>query len=120
MPRDRYQRGWVEQVGKNLKKWRGHYYIYRTGTDGIERRHHKTSTLGFVARMKKSEAMKELADTIERETKQTASVTATLEWFWEQRYLPLHGSSLKESSSYHLHWVMNKHVLARFGDVPIS
>lgn len=120
MPRDRYQRGWVEQVGKNLKKWRGHYYVYLIGTDGIERRHHKTATLGYVARMKKSDAMKELADVIERETRQTASTIATLNWFWEQRYLPLHGSSLKESSQYHLKWVMDKHVLAKFGDTPIS
>ncbi len=120
MPRDRYQRGWVEEVGKHVKKWRGHCYVYRIGTDGKEKRHHKTATLGLKARMDKREAMKALQEIIERETLQTAAVEATLKWFWEKRYLPLHGAALKESSSYHLKWVMTKHILGKFGDTPIA
>ena len=70
--------------------------------------------------MDKREAMKALQEIIERETLQTAAVEVTLKWFWEKRYLPLHGSSLKESSSYHLKWVMTKHILGKFGDTPIA
>jgi hypothetical protein len=28
MPRDRHQNGWVEEVGKHVKKWKGHWYEY--------------------------------------------------------------------------------------------
>ena len=35
MPRDRYQHGWIEETGKKVKKWKGHYYVYVLTLDGI-------------------------------------------------------------------------------------
>ena len=34
MPRDRYQHGWIEETGKKVKKWKGHYYVYILTVDG--------------------------------------------------------------------------------------
>ena len=58
MSRDRHQSGWVHETGKRIKKWKGHFYIYRTGTDEKERRHHRAVILGLKAQMRKWEAEK--------------------------------------------------------------
>ena len=49
MPRDRHQRGWVEETGKRLRKYKGHYYVYVIDADGKERRKHREADLGLKA-----------------------------------------------------------------------
>lgn len=120
MPRDRYQRGWVEEVGRHVKKWRGHYYVYRIGPDGKEKRHHKTATLGLKGQMDKWQAAKALQEIIEREQAPIGESACTLCWFFEKRYLPMHEPSLKKSSRENLRWVMEKHILAKFGSTPLA
>lgn len=61
MPKDRHQEGWVEEVGKRRRKWRGHYYVYEIQPDGTEKRRHKAPTLGLKSEMKKYEAEKSSA-----------------------------------------------------------
>jgi len=39
--RDRYQEGRVVLVGKHIKKWHGHFYVYQKQADGSEVRRHR-------------------------------------------------------------------------------
>ena len=49
MGRDRYQEGRVVLVGKRVKKWRGHFYVYQRQAEGPEIRRHRNLLLGFKA-----------------------------------------------------------------------
>ena len=62
MPRDRCQLGWVHEVGKHMKKWRGDDYVYERLPDGHEMRKHRSVILGLKCQMKKWEAEKALRD----------------------------------------------------------
>lgn len=46
MPRERHQHGRVEEVGKQSKKWKGHFYVYERQLDGSEKRRHRAVILG--------------------------------------------------------------------------
>ena len=86
MPRDKHQNGWVVESGKRIKKWIGHWCPYRQ--DGT--RSHSTVVLGFKSKMRKWEAENALRKHIEKETGQRAKCDGdpTLQWFWENAYLP--------------------------------
>src|SRR5437762_3514990 len=71
MSRDRYQHGWVEETGKKVKKWKGHYYVYVLTIDGKEKRKHRSVVLGLKGEMRKWEGERELAKIIERESRGT-------------------------------------------------
>ena len=90
MGRDRYQEGRVVLVGKRVKKWRGHFYIYEKQADGSEVRRHRNLLLGLKAEMDKGEAKAKLREILARETKNIAPAPAnvTLRWFYENRFLP--------------------------------
>jgi len=117
MPRDRYQRGWVEETGKHIKKWKGHYYVYERQIDGSERRCHRAVILSNKAELKKWEAEKKLQAIIERATAQGATAKViTFQWFWENRYKPMRTGLLKRSALDAIVWVVDKHLAAHFGD----
>ena len=90
MGRDRYQEGRLVLVGKHIKKWRGHFYVYQKQTDGSEVRRHRNIPLGLKSEMDKGEAKAKLREIIARETKDVAPapVNVTLRWFYENRFLP--------------------------------
>lgn len=122
MSRDRHQEGWVEETGKKIKKWKGHFYIYRTGTDGKERRHHRAVIIGLKAQMRKWEAEKRLQEIINKENGPTApkaDADVTFSWFWQWRYLPVRSAKLRASSKAGLQQI-GAHLLREFGDVPLS
>jgi hypothetical protein len=56
MGRDRYQEGSLVLSGKRVKRWRGHFYVYRKHKDGREVRHFRNVFLGFKAEMEKGQA----------------------------------------------------------------
>lgn len=68
MARDRCQQGYVEEIGKKAKKWRGHYFVYVRSEDDEDVRKHRVVTLGLKAVFRKWEAEKKLKEIIERET----------------------------------------------------
>ena len=120
MPRDRYQHGWIEETGKKVKKWKGHYYVYVLTVDGKEKRRHCSAILGLKSEMRKWEAERELAKIIEKETDQNGPAnpddTVTFQWFWENRYLPLRESSWRRSTKEAVLCVLKTHVLPSFGE----
>jgi hypothetical protein len=95
MGRDRYQEGRVVLVGKRVKKWRGHFYVYQKLADGSEIRRHRNIFLGPKAEIDKGQAKSKLREAIACETKTVAPipVAVTLRWFYETR------SYLKKNNS---------------------
>ena len=90
MGRERYQEGRVVLVGKHIKKWRGHFYVYQRQSDGSEVRCFRNVHLGLKSEIDKGQARIMLRDMIVRETRNVAPapVAVTLRWFYENRFLP--------------------------------
>ena len=120
MPRDRYQHGWVEETGKKVKKWKGHFYVYVVTADGKEKRKHRSVTLGLKSGMRKWEAERELGKIIERESRGNTNPipdpSLKFGWFWASRFLPLKESKWRRSTKEAVTYVMDNHVLPRFGE----
>ena len=122
MSRERHQSGCVHETGKKFKKWKDHFYVYRTGADGTERHHHRAVILGLKAQMRKWEAEKRLQEIIYKENGPTAPKAdsdVTFGWFWQWRYLPMRSGSLRRSSKAGLRQI-GAHLLPEFGKVPLS
>jgi integrase len=124
MPRDRHQKGHVEETGKKVKKWKGHYFIYVTAEDGEEERKHRSVVLGPKATMKKWEAQKLLEAIIVKATNPSAVAVATekptLSWFWENRFKPLKEPTWKESSRGSLCDLIERYAVKPFRDVELK
>jgi integrase len=123
MPRDRHQAGRVEEVGKRVKKWKGHYYIYVREADGSERRAHKAVMLGDKAKMKKWEAEKALQAIIDKETAGAnvrPSSAYTLRWFFDERFKPLKEPTWKASSRGQCVKFIENYLLTPFGDKTLA
>lgn len=120
MPKARSQQGRVEEVGKRLRQWRGHYFVYVRREDGSEVRKHKIVNLGPKAQMRKFEAQKKLREIISRENGSggaRSDDTVSFEWFWTNRFLPM--KTWRRSTRDTVVYVMKHHVFPRFGEVRI-
>src|SRR6516225_2904184 len=122
MGRDRYQEGSIVLVGKRVKKWRGHFYIYQRQADGSEIRRFRNIPLGLKAQMDKGAARAKLRDIISRETKDVAPapVNATLRWFYENRFLPQKEQQWKVTSRPKTKRFIENYLLKRFGDTLLA
>lgn len=118
MARDRYQEGRVVPVGKRVKKWRGHFYVYEKQADGSEIRRHRNILLGLKADMDKGEAKARLREAIARETKNSAPapIAVTLRWFYENRFLPQKEPQWKVTSRPKTKRFIENYLLKRLGD----
>jgi integrase len=119
MGRDRYQEGRVVLVGKRVKKWRGHFYVYQRKPDGSEVRRFRNVHLGLKSEMDKAHARGRLRELIVRETKGVAPapVAVTLRWFYENRFLPQKEAQWKVTSRPKTKRFIENYLLKRFGDV---
>ncbi len=73
--------------------------------------------------MTKAQARRKLQDIVDRETGNPHAKpddSLTFEWFWKNRYKPVKAKSLKASSRYHLVWLVEKHLMPRFGQRPLG
>jgi integrase len=122
MGRDRYQEGSLVLVGKRVKKWRGHFYVYQRQADGSEVRRFRNILLGPKADMDKGAARAKLRETIARETKDVAPapVSVTLRWFYENRYLPQKQEQWKVTSRPKTKRFIEHYLLKRFGDTLLA
>src|ERR1017187_80296 len=119
MGRDRYQEGRVVLVGKRVKKWRGHFYVYQKQIDGSEIRCFRNVQLGLKVEMDKGQARAMLRDMIAQETKSVrpAPVAVTFRWFYENRFLPQKEQQWKVTSRPKTKRFIENYLLKRFGDV---
>ena len=118
MGRDRYQEGRVVLVGKHVKKWRGHFYVYQKQADGSEVRRHHNIFLGLKSEMDKGQAKSKLRETIARETKNVAPAptAVSLRWFYENRFLPQKEEQWKVTSRPKTKRFIENYVLRRLGE----
>ncbi|HKD07262.1 MAG TPA: site-specific integrase [Bryobacteraceae bacterium] len=118
MGRDRYQEGSLVLVGKRVKKWRGHFYVYEKQTDGSEKRRFRNIPLGLKAEMDKGKARAKLREAIAAATKNLAPAPAcvTLRWFYENRFLPQKEQQWKVTSRPKTKRFIENYLLKRFGD----
>jgi hypothetical protein len=122
MPRERDQQGYVEETGKKVRKWRGHYFVYVRSEDGDDVRKHRIVTLGLKSELRKSEAEKKLKQIIECETGKSAGKAdsnVTLRWFCENRFLPMQ-VGWRDSTRGAIVFTMNWYVLPVSGDVSLA
>lgn len=121
--RAKYQRGWVEETGRKTKKWKGHYYSYEMGSDGLERRVHRAVILGLKSELRKNEAQKRLQEIIDREVNgkiATPSAEVTWGWFAENRCLPIWRDNWKASHAKNTEYSIRRFTIAPFADRPLS
>jgi integrase len=118
MGRDRYQEGRVESVGKRVKKWRGHFYIYEKQADGTEIRRHRNILLGFKADIDKGQAKARLREIIAAAMRNVTPAPAmvTLRWFYGNRFLPQKEQQWKVTSRPKTKRFIENYILKRFGD----
>jgi integrase len=121
MGRDRYQEGSLVLVGKRVKKWRGHFYVYERTPEGSEIRRFHNVFLGLKSEMDKASARERLRELIIRETKDVAPppVAVTFRWFYESRFLPQKEAQWKVTSRPKTKRFIENYVLRRFGDVQL-
>ncbi len=50
--RTRYQDGWVEERGRKVRGWYGHYYVYVKDANGKEVRQHRGLFLGEKSKLR--------------------------------------------------------------------
>jgi len=123
MPKTRHQRGYVEETGKRVKSWKGHYFIYARQPGGEEKRIHTAVILGPKAGMPKWKAEEKLQGIIDKETATVNVVPSpeyTLRWFWEQRYRPMNEPGWKVSSRPKTIRFIERYVIPSFGDTPLG
>lgn len=112
MARERHQNGWVEEVGKRVKKWKGHWNPYREdGTRG-----HSSRILGEKSKMRKweaEEALRKIINEAEGQQAKCPDGVPTFGWYWENAYLPSRtwGPAYKSA----VNSIFNVHVLPVFG-----
>lgn len=83
MPRERHQHGWVEKVGKKVKKWEGFWYVYESDGQGGEERRRRRKVLGKCAELSKGDAEDALRDLIrdKRPPETGATFGQLAEWY---------------------------------------
>lgn len=99
--RERGQNGTLQVVGKTRKRWRGHYWVYQTQSDGTETRTHKAVVLGFKSEMTRQDAKDALRQVIIRQAeakRPELTNIMTFGQFWRERFLPMYEQSWKASS----------------------
>ncbi len=109
-------------VGKRVKKWRGHFYVYERQPGGSEIRRHRNVLLGTKSEMDKGKARERLREIILRETKESGkppSMDVTLRWFYENRFLPQKEDQWKITSRPKTKRFIEHYLLKRFGDTPL-
>ncbi|SPF42730.1 putative Integrase family protein [Candidatus Sulfopaludibacter sp. SbA4] len=114
MARDRHQNGWLTIVGKRVKKWQGHWFVYRV-IDGKEKRIHRNRIIGLKSELKKWEAEEKLRAKVEEETGQLRAIEGdcTFGFFWEHRYLPTRTWEPATKSA--VVSVVKRHLIPAFG-----
>lgn len=121
MPRDRYQRGHIEKVGKRTKQWKGHWYEYRLQPDGTEKRTHRSRILGRCAAMTKTEAQAKLDGIISAlgSPQSPAARPMTVTEFVQQVYLPIHERTWADNTRAAMLSQLRRHILPAIGSMPV-
>ena len=119
--RTRHQDGWVEERGRRVRKWYGHYFEYVTDEQGKETRRHRGVYLGDKAKLRKWQAEDKLRKVIAASQKQQpVGDSLTLEWFTRERFIPMRAPKWAPSTRETNLGILNHHILPKLGSKPLS
>ena len=98
--RTRIQRGTLEKRGKKRAYWYGRWEIITRDAEGNPIRRQTGAHLGFCSDTTKTQAQQKLEQEIFKSTGSAvnASDKVTLQWFWENRFLPARESGWSEAT----------------------
>lgn len=117
MSRPRHQKGWLTlERGKFI----GHWYSYVRLEDGSEVRRFREKTIGAVKRWQAEEALAKLVSGDPSTLSARPDPKVSLEWFYENRFLPLASGRWRKSTLVSQPYVISKHILPKFGHVPLE
>jgi integrase len=112
----------VLERGTKRKVYVGQFSVYVAGPDGRQVRKQRKPVLGFKSEMTKTDARDKLQQIIFRETKQgvAPSDQVTLDWFWENRYLPAKETGWAEPTAYNSKIDWKNYVARGLGSLHLS
>lgn len=120
MARPRHQKGWLTlERGKFI----GHWYSYVRLDDGSEVRRFREKTIGSTKEFKRWQAQEALAKLVSGDPSTLSArpdPRVSLEWFYENRFLPLAEGRWRASTRVSQPYVITKHILPKFGHVPLE
>jgi integrase len=112
----------VEQTGSRVKTWKGFYYEYVTDDNGVEKRTHRSRTLGKCAEISKRQAEKDLAAFLLHGlnlASSGASSVRTIASFVKHEYLPLRTNwGPATSDNFKNYW--GPHILPKYGAMALT
>jgi integrase len=119
LPRPRHQNGWIESA---RGKWIGHWDIYVRLDDGKEIRRNREKVIGSKSKMTKHQARQLLSKLISQDPSvqfAKPDPRVPLEWFYHHRFKPLAEANWRPSTQKSFPYLIEKHILARFGEIPL-
>lgn len=138
MARPRYQRGFVEETGKLIKKWKVHWYVWVTDGDGNEERRHRNRVIGrrpskstqllstsdaALPELTRAEAQAELDRIIRLEVggvDPRRDSTMTFSDFFRGQWLPVRVSTWRNNTKETNLAVFETHIEPRWGRVKLD
>lgn len=119
--RTRHQDGWVEERGRKVRRWYGHYYVYVKDAGGREVRQHRGIVLGEKAKLRKWEAENKLREEIKKATKGVpVGEGRTLAWFTQEKFVPMKAKSWAPSTRETNIYIIERHILPSLGATPLT
>lgn len=120
MARPRHQKGWLKQ---ERGQWVAHWYAYVRLEGGSEARRRRKRVVGPVGKLKRWQAEEKLAalvtgDPLTLSARPDSRVT--LDFFYQNRFLPLATGRWRRSTGKSQPYVITKHILPKFGNIPLD
>jgi integrase len=126
MARIKHQEGRIEERGKRVKKWYGHYWAYvKCPVTGKILRKHKLVVLGLKSQMPKWEAKDKLKTIIDSElgvaqTSLRPDPKTTFRWFVENRYLPMKAGRWCKATEITTIKLIRGYLFSAFGELSLG
>ena len=115
--RPRFQTGHVTPQGHN---WRGEYYQSLSQPDGSIKRVHRSVVLGLRSEIRETEARRKLTEIIAKETSTRPDGRISLEWFIQNRWLPVKKARWKPSTLGTNTGLITNQIIQGLGTVPLE
>ena len=120
MARPRRQHGWLSA---EKGKWVAHWFAYVRLDNGKEVRRRRDRVLDLKSKMPRWRAEERLQELVSADPCTFSALpdpNTKLRWFWENRFLPLAQARWKRSTLASFPYLVERHILDKFGDLPLQ
>jgi len=115
--RPRFQTGRITKQGEN---WRGDYFCHLAQPDGTVKRAHRSVVLGARSEVRETDARRNLAEIIAKETHTRPDGSISLEWFVTNRWLPMKKTRWKASTLGTNEGIIQHQIIQPLGLTPLE